>query len=149
MHVGPDTAHLVSDATECTVVLGTDIVDVLRFARMSELRGPSLAGLVFTPQELASCRGQPARLAARLAAKEAVAKALGTGIGTVGWRDVEVVSGESGAPAVLLGGNARDLARAQGLGPWAVSLSHDAGQAVAVVAAVRAPRAPAGSRGET
>ncbi len=129
------------------VALGVDVVDVARFTRMTATRGPALGGLVFTPAEIAGCRGRPERLAARLAAKEAVAKALGTGIGPVGWRDVEVLNGAGGEPVLVLRGTARTLAEARGLRSWALSLAHDAGLAVAVVVAARTPVAATGREG--
>ncbi len=131
-----DAAPGRASAADRLIAVGVDVVDVPRFARMVALHGPSLSGLVFSAPELATCRGSPSRLAARFAAKEAVAKALGTGIGGIGWRDVEVRTGASGAPELALSGNARTLARAQGLGAWSLSLSHDAGCAVAVVVAL-------------
>jgi len=114
-----------------------DLVDVRRFARLVELRGSDVRDRVFTSNELHDCRGVPERLAARFAAKEAAAKALGTGIGPIGWRDVEVRTGPRGEPAIRLHGGAAALAHRLGLTRWAVSLSHDAGRAVAVVVAER------------
>lgn len=115
--------------------IGVDLVDVRRFARLLELRGTNVRDRVFTTQELHDCGGAPERLAARFAAKEAAAKTLGTGIGPIGWRDVEVRTGPRGEPAIRLHGGAAALAHRLGLTHWAVSLSHDAGRAVAVVVA--------------
>ncbi|MGN8247074.1 holo-ACP synthase [Cellulomonas soli] len=120
--------------------LGVDVVDVARLRRVLRLRGPTLGGQVFTAGELGECHGSVPRLAARLAAKEATAKALGTGIGPVGWRDVEVRTGPSGAPHLTLAGAARALADARGLDRWAVSLSHDTTHALAVVVATPTAR---------
>ena len=117
------------------VAVGVDVVDVLRFARMVALRGPTLGGMVFTPRELETCRGSLPRLAVRLAAKEAAAKALGLGIGPVAWREVETRTGARGEPELAFEGGALAAARAQGLDRWAVSLSHDAARAVAVIVA--------------
>lgn len=122
-------------AADRPVAVGVDIVDIARFARLVALRGPALSGLVFTTDELETCHGNLPRLAARFAVKEAAAKALGLGIGPVGWRDVETRTGAGGRPELSLGGGALAEARAQGLDRWAVSLSHDAARAVAVVVA--------------
>jgi holo-[acyl-carrier protein] synthase len=117
--------------------IGVDLVDVRRFARLLDLRGPDVRELVFTSQELHDSRGAPERLAARFAAKEATAKALGTGIGPIAWRDVEVRTGPRGEPTICLHGGAAALAHRLALTRWAVSLSHDVGRAVAVVVAER------------
>lgn len=114
---------------------GIDTVDIPRFERLLHLRGAALTSRVFTPHELAACRGNPARLAARFAAKEAAAKVLGTGIGSVGWRDIEVRSADDGAPRLVLRGAAARRARSMRLTRWDVSLTHDGGSAVAVVVA--------------
>lgn len=117
------------------VGVGVDVVDVARLARVVALRGPALCRRVFTPDELRDCRGSVRRLAARFAAKEATAKALGTGIGAIGWRDVEIRSGARGAPELTLAGAAQSAATERGFDRWAVSLTHDATHAVAVVVA--------------
>ena len=48
-------------------------------------------GTVYTPAEIAFCRGRVPELAVRFAAKEAVSKALGTGIMGIGWREIEIL----------------------------------------------------------
>lgn len=116
--------------------VGVDVVDVPRFSRVVALRGPALCERVFTSGELEACRGSLPRLAARFAAKEAAAKALGVGIGQIGWRDVEIRTGNRGEPELALDGAARVAASDLGLDRWAVSLSHDATRAVALVVAL-------------
>ncbi len=113
------------------VGVGIDVVDVGRLAR-ALTRTPRLCDRLFTPGELLSTR--PESLAARFAAKEAVAKALGAP-GGLRWRDAEVVSAPSGRPSLRLHGGVAQEARAQGIGRWHLSLSHDAGIATAVVVA--------------
>lgn len=120
--------------------VGVDVVDVARLSRVVALRGPELCRRVFTPDELRDCRGSVRRMAARFAAKEATAKALGTGIGPIGWRDVEVLTGTRGEPTLALRGAARAVARERGIDRWAVSLSDDATHAVAVVVATGTAR---------
>ena len=111
--------------------VGTDVVDVGRLAAVLARR-PAVAERVFTPGER---RSDLPGLAARFAAKEAVAKALGAP-GGVRWHDVEVRRGAAGRPVLSLTGTARDVADRQGVDAWHVSLSHDAGVAVAFVVAV-------------
>ncbi|MDW7709068.1 MAG: holo-ACP synthase [Deferrisomatales bacterium] len=117
--------------------VGLDIVSVERIRALRERRGERFLRRVFTAGEAGACLGKkdPApSLAARFAAKEAGMKALGTGWSQgVGWQDLEVVSGPSGAPALVLRGRAAEAARSRGVGAVHLSLTHDAGAAAAVV----------------
>jgi holo-[acyl-carrier protein] synthase len=117
------------------LAVGADLVEIRRIAALVERHGERFTGRVYTPGELADCDGRAESLAARWAAKEAVAKALGTGIGAVAWREIEVVRGDSGCPAVKLHGRAATLAAQHGLRRWALSLAHDGGLALAFVVA--------------
>jgi len=119
------------------VGVGIDLVDVGRLSS-AMARRPGLAARIFTPAE----RDSPAagsrlaeRLAARFAAKEATMKALGVGLGAFRLRDVEVVTDASGCPSLRLHGAARERASGLGVGALAVSLSHTAKVATAVVVA--------------
>lgn len=119
------------------VGVGIDLVDVGRLSS-AMARRPGLAARVFTEGE----RDSPAigarvaeRLAARFAAKEATMKALGVGLGAIALRDVEVVIDASGRPSVRLHGAAEERARGLGVASLAVSLSHTATLATAVVVA--------------
>ncbi len=114
---------------------GVDTVEIGRVEGALARFGARFLDRVFTPAEQAHCAGRAASLAARWAAKEAVSKALGCGIGDVGWREIEVVAGPRGAPALQLHGGAARLAAEQGLRQWAVSVSHDGGLAIAFVVA--------------
>ncbi|GAA2078944.1 holo-ACP synthase [Pseudolysinimonas kribbensis] len=114
------------------VGIGVDVVDLARFERALS-RTPVLLERLFAPSE----RERPLRsLAGRFAAKEAVIKALGESTG-VGWHDMVVVSDDLGNPAVELSGAAAALADARGITSWHLSMSHDAGVAVAMVVAER------------
>lgn len=114
--------------------VGVDAVDVDRF-RDVLARRPAVADRLFTDGERADGRGDPQRLAARFAAKEATMKALGRGIGSFGWRDVEVVRAGSGAPSLRLAAAAAELARQRGVARWHVSLTHTGRVAIALVVA--------------
>jgi holo-[acyl-carrier protein] synthase len=75
--------------------------------------------------------------ARRLAATEAVAKALGTGFSPgISWGEIEITSGDSGAPKVALSGRALEVANDLGATRWHLSISHTASDAVASVIAV-------------
>jgi holo-[acyl-carrier protein] synthase len=119
------------------VGLGVDVVRVERVEGVLRRKGERALRRLFTEAEVRRCRGSrhPGEsFAARFAAKEAAFKALGTGWGRGGgWTEVEVVSGEGGAPSLRLSGAAADAARARGADRFHVSLSHADGTAVAVV----------------
>ncbi|RPJ74771.1 MAG: holo-[acyl-carrier-protein] synthase [Acidobacteria bacterium] len=99
--------------------LGTDLVDVERFRRVTERHGDGFLERLFSPAEIAACRKmrRPAeQLAARFAAREALLKALGTGlVGPMSWRDIEVLpAGARGVYTVEVRGAVR--AEAERLG---------------------------------
>jgi holo-[acyl-carrier protein] synthase len=116
------------------VGIGVDIVDLARFARVLQ-RTPKLAARLFTQGERG---GAPQSIAATFAAKEAVAKALGAPPG-LAWHDVEVSRDDRGRPSLVVRGTVALAAQQQGVTRWHVSLSHDAGSAVAVVVAEAGP----------
>ena len=127
--------------------VGTDLVDLDRFRLVLE-RTPSIVDRLFTEgeQQYATTRRDPTeRFGARFAAKEATLKALGLGLGSVGFREIEVVRADSGAPSLVLHGRAATAARERGVGVWLLSISHTATLAHAIALAVRAssgPRSP-------
>jgi len=88
---------------------------------------------VYTPAEVAFCRGRVPELAARFSAKEAVMKALGTGARSVAWRDIEVLPDQRGKPLVYLYGGAAERAERIGLEAIDISLTHLDAFAVASV----------------
>ena len=116
---------------------GVDLIEIERVAGVLERHGERFLRRVFTPGEIAYCRGRAPNLAARFAAKEAVMKSLGTGFRGVGWRDVEVVRAPSGAPSPRLHGRALWRAERLGVTEIAISLSHSRGFAVAFAVASR------------
>ena len=116
---------------------GVDFVEIDRVATVLNRYGERFLRRIFTPGEIAYCRGRAPNLAARLAAKEAVMKSLGTGFRGVGWRDVEVVRAPSGAPSARLHGRARARAERLGVTEVAISLSHSREYAMVVAVASR------------
>lgn len=114
---------------------GVDLIEIERLRQAIQRHGRRFLERIYTPQELAQCANSPASLAARFAAKEAVAKALGTGIGAVRWQEIEVLRNLHGQPVLSLHGSAAQLAAAQGLENWSLSLSHTHEHAVALVVA--------------
>lgn len=114
---------------------GCDVVDVARLSAAIDRR-VGLLERVFTAREIADARRggvgpgsatERARLAARFAAKEAARKALGDL--RLPFHDVEVRTAGDGAPRLYVRGDASHLS---------LSLSHDAGVALAVVAGAEA-----------
>ena len=118
---------------------GVDLLEIERLQRSLERYGDRLLGRIFTARELAEVGNNPASLAARFAAKEAVSKALGTGIGSVTWKEIEVLRGQAGQPVLFLHGAAQQLAQELGLSTWSISLSHSQAQAIAMVVAMGSP----------
>jgi holo-[acyl-carrier protein] synthase len=106
--------------------LGTDLVDIVRFATVVE-RTPGVLDRVFRSEEraaLAARSDATPSLAARFAAKEAVLKAMGIGLAAASLRDVEVLGGGDRPPTVRLHGRAAERADALGVRCWHLSLSH-------------------------
>ena len=136
---------------------GIDLIEIERIARAIERWGDRFLDRVYTPAELAIYRVRPASLAARWAAKEAVAKLLGVGLRGLGaagrpesalaWAEIEVLSDPQGRPALMLHGRANERARALGLGPIALSLSHTRTHAIASAVAQVDERPPTNDEG--
>ena len=121
------------------LAVGVDIVEIARISDVFERWGDRFLKHVYTPAEIARCRGHVPELAVRFAAKEAISKALGVGIwGQAGirWQDAEVLSDPLGKPEVHLYGRAAERAAQLGLDHWAISLSHSQEHAIAMVAAL-------------
>lgn len=115
---------------------GIDLIEIARIQRALERHGERFLQRVFTPAEVAQCRGRASELAARFAAKEAASKALGTGIGPISWAEVETINLPSGKPELRLYGRAQIIAGKLGLDTWSVSLTHARQMAAAVVVAI-------------
>ena len=90
---------------------------------------------IYTERELDDCKGDHERLAARFAAKEAAIKALRPGDEAIPWSEIEVVRDPSGWVELSLSGRAAALATESRVVGLAVSLTHEAGLASAVVIA--------------
>lgn len=114
--------------------IGVDVVDLARFERAVG-RTPRLRERLFAESE----RDLPLRsLAGRFAAKEALMKALGDATG-ITWHDMEVVSDAEGRPSMRLSGAAVEIAARRGVTRIHLSMSHDAGVAIAQVVAEALP----------
>ena len=116
---------------------GVDIIEIPRIKRVLDRYGQRFLNRVFTPDEIAYCRGRAPNLAGRFAAKEAAMKALGTGVRGVSWKDIEVIRADSGAPSLRLHGRAEKRAERLQVGEMSLSISHSREYAVAFVVAQR------------
>lgn len=116
--------------------IGVDLADVSRMEQC--LENPRFLTRVFSKAEQEFLRSKGVSMAssaaANFAAKEAFSKALGTGIRGFSLNEVSVLRRENGAPYLSLGGKAKEIAERENLS-FALSLTHEAGMACAVVAA--------------
>lgn len=117
------------------VGIGVDVVDLARFER-ALVRTPRLISRLFAQGEQVK-DGVPLplrSLAGRFAAKEALIKALGDSAG-VRWHDMRVETDAHGNPTLHLRDSTRRIADARGIRCVHLSMSHDAGIAIAYVIA--------------
>lgn len=108
------------------MLLGVDVASISRIGQALQ-RHPRFAARIFTEAEQRYCGAKSERWASRWAAKEAVRKLYGSAHAyPLPWmHEIEVVRG-GGAPRIRVRGTDTSIA---------VTLTHDAGVAIAVVAA--------------
>ena len=116
------------------VAVGVDICSIDRMRRALERHGAPFFDRLCSPNERADMKesDEATFLAGRFAAKEAFSKCL-DGARGVRWHEVEVRRTASGRPVMELTGEALSRTHAFGADRWHVSISHDAGAAVAMV----------------
>jgi holo-[acyl-carrier protein] synthase len=121
------------------IKIGTDICSIARIVSAHKRFGLRFLQRILTPAEIEYVQSNPynlsGRLAARFAAKEAVSKVLGTGWIGIDWKEIEILSSDSGAPKLELYGRAVKISQDLGLKHWEVSLSHEREYALAFVLA--------------
>lgn len=128
------------------VVIGVDLIEVVRIEQAVARWGDRFLRRVYTPAEIEYCASRANSLAARWAAKEAVSKALGTGwapqtpheAGWIDWAEIEIERRPSGEPGLRLHGKAQARAELLGIRDWKLSLSHTREHAIAMVLGWRA-----------
>jgi holo-[acyl-carrier protein] synthase len=118
--------------------IGVDLVKISRIEGVLARYGDRFLDRVFTPREIAYCRGKvwaAAGFAMRFAAKEAFSKALGVGLRRDGirWREVEVIPNLMGKPEIFVSGKAASLCEAAGINNLHLTLTDEDGRALAVV----------------
>jgi holo-[acyl-carrier protein] synthase len=123
------------------MAVGIDVIVISRVAKVLAKHPERFLARVFTPEEVAFCRGRVHELAARFAAKESVMKALGTGARGLAWREIEILPNRRGKPLVYLHGLAHKRAETIGLRGIDVSLTHEGDLAIASVVGM-ADKAP-------
>jgi holo-[acyl-carrier protein] synthase len=130
-----------------SIRVGIDLVLVPDVVASVGRFGDHYVDRIFTPHEVACCLGgartpgAPSSysyesLAARFAAKEAVVKVLRPVGARPEWRDIEVYRAPDGWTEIRLSGQAAVLAAEAGIDHLAVSLTHEASTAAAVVVGV-------------
>lgn len=117
--------------------MGSDLAEVHRIQQSVERYGARFLERVYTEIERSYSmrkKNYAERLAGRFAAKEAGMKAIGTGWRRgVTWKDFEVVNEPSGKPTLKLSGAAARIAEQMGVKSIALSITHTAAMAMAVV----------------
>lgn len=117
--------------------IGVDIADITRFQKFLDQANVALLERLFSEGERAACikrKDAASRLAARFAAKEAFLKALGIGLRDgLSWHDVQICNDDLGKPELLLAGKAEEFCQKHAICRSFLSLSHDGGNAVAMV----------------
>ncbi|OQY40111.1 MAG: holo-[acyl-carrier-protein] synthase [Candidatus Cloacimonetes bacterium 4572_65] len=107
--------------------IGNDIIEVTRIQKAIE-RGSGFVEKVFSTREIALCNSKGSRVqsyAARFAGKEAFMKALKTGWADgISWREIEILSYESGAPYIELTGKTKEYVENEGITVIHITLSH-------------------------
>jgi holo-[acyl-carrier protein] synthase len=116
------------------LAIGVDVIVISRVGKVLQKHPERFLRRVYTPEEVAFCRGRVHELAARFAAKEAVMKALGTGARGLAWREIEILPNRRGKPLVYLHGLAKARGEKIGMRGIDVSLTHEGDLAIAVVA---------------
>jgi holo-[acyl-carrier protein] synthase len=119
--------------------VGVDLVSVDSVRESLATHGEHYLRRVYTEREVRDCTGpdglDPERLAGRFAAKEATLKVLRPGEVGIAWSTIEVRRDSEGWVALALDADAATLAADRGIDELALSITHEAGFASAVVVA--------------
>ena len=122
--------------------VGTDVVRIDRVQAVYKRFGEHFVNRLLLPEERVefdATRREIRFLAMRFAAKEAIVKALGTGFGHGMWiRDIGVKHNEWGRPEVIYSQRGLATCSRLGAGSGHVSLTDEAGMAVAFAVVERA-----------
>ena len=119
------------------VGIGTDVASIERIGQSLERFGDRFVNRVLTPSERVRfdrTKAKASHLAKRWAAKEAFAKAIGTGVhAPFTWHSISVGRDGSGKPLVEPDARMAEHLKSMGVTRAHISLTDDAGVAVAFV----------------
>lgn len=119
------------------VGIGTDVCSIERIEKSLAKFGDRLVKRILTAEErirFERTRDKPGHFAKRFAAKEAFAKALGTGIhAPFTWHSITVTRDRRGKPGIRPNAAMAEHLKGIGVAEAHISLSDDAGVAVAFV----------------
>ena len=122
------------------LLVGLDLTEVPRIARVLERHAERFLARVFRDGEIRRARRHPRafaeHVAGRFAAKEAAMKALGLGWRGIAFREIEIGRDPRGKPLLSFHGRALDRARALRVISAEVTITHSRDLAAAVVALV-------------
>lgn len=111
-------------------MIGIDITSIDRIKKMYEKFGIKAYEKFLNPKEI-ELINKPETAAGFWAAKEAASKALGTGIGEhCGFHDIKISKGKLGNPKIKY---KKEVRKRFGIKKSHLSITHDAGFAIAVV----------------
>jgi len=111
--------------------IGTDIIQISRIEKSLEKFGDKFKAKFLNDSEIELVK-KTESIAGFWAAKEAIAKALGCGIGSeLAFHDITIKKNEKGAPSFILSPDAQKI---HAITSSSLSISHDGGFAIAVVA---------------
>ena len=115
--------------------MGIDLCEIARVRRSLARFGERFMAKVLCEEEITYCQRQgdvAQSFAGRFAAKEATVKALGGGQG-LRWQDLQVLPANDAPPQMLLLRHAKVRADAMGVDRVHLTITHDAGMALAFV----------------
>jgi holo-[acyl-carrier protein] synthase len=119
------------------VGIGTDVCSIERIGKSLERFGDRFVKRILTADERARfdrTKDKAGHLAKRFAAKEAFSKAIGTGIhAPFTWHSISVTRDSKGKPGIKASAGMEDHLRVLGVTVSHLSLTDDAGVAVAFV----------------
>lgn len=107
--------------------IGTDIVELKLTLELGWDSNEKIQKRIFSLRELKEYQKSKKAnyLMGRFAAKEAVLKCIGTGmIDGISLNSIEILSGRSGKPYIVLNGKAAEHAKNISINRWHISISH-------------------------
>ena len=117
---------------------GIDIVKISRIKNILDKNIESFCRKIFTEKELEYVENKnknPRTISGLFACKEAVSKLLGTGIGTIGWKDIEILHTNKDKPYVSSNPIINSQLNLLYLNSIEVSISHEDEYAIAIAIA--------------